>query len=148
MAPLRQLLSFAFLATTVFTSPIELSKRASIDHDAVVGFPQTVPSGTLGSLYLKYKPYLHTVNGCVPYPAVDAEGNTRCALSHPSPVRHSPDKLTQFPQRRSQPHRRLLQRLQHQHRPDLRPRRILQRPLRNHVRVVLAQRRTVGWSGA
>jgi hypothetical protein len=51
--------------------------RASIDSDAVVGFAQTVPSGTTGEVYLAYQPYLKVVNGCVPFPAVDAEGNTK-----------------------------------------------------------------------
>ena len=75
MAPFAQLLSLALLVGTSLASPI--TRRAVIDHDAVVGFPETVPSGTLGQLYLKYKPYLKVVNGCVPFPAVDAEGNTR-----------------------------------------------------------------------
>jgi hypothetical protein len=51
--------------------------RASIDSNAVVGFPQTVPSGTTGKVYLAYQPYLKVVNGCVPFPAVDAQGNTK-----------------------------------------------------------------------
>ncbi|KAE8132859.1 necrosis inducing protein [Aspergillus pseudotamarii] len=54
--------------------------RASIDHDAVVGFDQTVPSGTTGEVYLAYQPHLYVVNGCVPFPAVDAEGNTNAGL--------------------------------------------------------------------
>ncbi|KAE8374208.1 necrosis inducing protein [Aspergillus bertholletiae] len=55
--------------------------RASIDHDAVVGFDQTVPSGTTGDVYLAYQPDLYVVNGCVPFPAVDAEGNTNAGLA-------------------------------------------------------------------
>jgi hypothetical protein len=47
-----------------------------INHDAVVGFAQAVPSGIVGTLMLKYKPYLKVFNGCVPFPAVDAAGNT------------------------------------------------------------------------
>lgn len=54
-----------------------LHKRAIIDHDAVVGFPETVPSGATGDLYEAYQPFLDVVNGCVPFPAVDAEGNTK-----------------------------------------------------------------------
>ncbi|KAK1999966.1 necrosis inducing protein [Colletotrichum falcatum] len=60
-------------------APVE--RRAVIAHDAVVGFPETVPSGVVGALYLKYKPYLYVVNGCVPFPAVDAAGNTGGGLS-------------------------------------------------------------------
>lgn len=75
MAPISRILSLALSVGASLASPIW--KRATIDHDAVVGFPETVPSGTLGSLYLKYKPYLDVVNGCVPFPAVDASGNTK-----------------------------------------------------------------------
>jgi len=61
--------------TPVDTAP--LARRSAINSDAVIGFPQTVPSGALGALYLKYQPFLYTVNGCVPFPAVDAKGNTK-----------------------------------------------------------------------
>ena len=74
MAPLAQYLTLALYSVTSLASPLE--RRAEIDHDTVVGFPETVPSGTLGSLYLKYKPFLKVENGCVPFPAVDASGNT------------------------------------------------------------------------
>ncbi|PKS11769.1 hypothetical protein jhhlp_001062 [Lomentospora prolificans] len=59
--------------------PVE--KRAVIAHDAVVGFSETVPTGTVGELYLKYKPYLKVFNGCVPFPAVAADGDTSGGLS-------------------------------------------------------------------
>lgn len=67
------------LATTLLGthSRAAVLPRASIDHDAVVGFDQTVPSGTTGEVYLAYQPDLYVVNGCVPFPAVDAEGNTK-----------------------------------------------------------------------
>jgi hypothetical protein len=42
-----------------------------------VGFSETVPSGTTGEVYLAYKPHLYVQNGCVPFPAVDASGNTK-----------------------------------------------------------------------
>lgn len=54
-----------------------LIRRESIDHDKVVGFPETVPSGTTGDVYKAYQPLLKVVNGCVPFPAVDAQGNVR-----------------------------------------------------------------------
>lgn len=69
-------LVFGLLAASATAFPTLLSKRAVIAHDAVVGFPQTVPSGTTGTLMLKYKPWLKVFNGCVPFPAVDAAGNT------------------------------------------------------------------------
>jgi hypothetical protein len=68
---------FASAAVAVPTPVGELDARATLSVPDVVGFPQTVPSGSTGSLYLAYKPYLYVANGCVPYPAVDAQGNTR-----------------------------------------------------------------------
>ncbi|KAJ9620458.1 hypothetical protein H2203_007664 [Taxawa tesnikishii (nom. ined.)] len=81
MVPLRSLL--ALLSTTaslVAASPVQ-KRTTVIDHDAVVGFAQTVPSGTEGTLYLKYKPHLYVTNGCVPYPAVDAAGDVSGGLA-------------------------------------------------------------------
>jgi hypothetical protein len=63
-------------ATAVSAFPLNLFGRAVINHDAVVGFPQTIPSGLAGQLYLKYKPYLEVYNGCVPFAAVNAAGDT------------------------------------------------------------------------
>ncbi|KAL4907868.1 hypothetical protein BDW74DRAFT_113138 [Aspergillus multicolor] len=77
------LLRVAFLAATASAVAIpnaNLVSRAVIDHDAVVGFSETVPDSTIGDMYLAYKPYLYVVNGCVPFPAVDAEGNTSGGL--------------------------------------------------------------------
>lgn len=76
MLPLTNYLALALCALTSTSIAAPLERRAVINHDAVVGFPQTVPSGTLGSLYLKYKPFLQVSGGCVPFPAVDASGNT------------------------------------------------------------------------
>ncbi|KAL3481386.1 necrosis inducing protein-domain-containing protein [Aspergillus californicus] len=67
-------------STPTITASAPLSPRDVISHDAVVGFEQTVPSGTVGDLYLAYQPYLYVVNGCVPFPAVDADGNTSGGL--------------------------------------------------------------------
>lgn len=71
------------LTTSVAALPfgLDLSRRAVIAHDAVVGFPQTVPSGIVGTLMLKYKPWLDVYNGCVPFPAVDSAGNTGGGLA-------------------------------------------------------------------
>ncbi|KAJ5652944.1 hypothetical protein N7507_010370 [Penicillium longicatenatum] len=58
-----------------------LSRRGTIASDEIVGFDQTVPSGITGEVYLAYQPYLYVVNGCVPFPAVDADGDTNAGLS-------------------------------------------------------------------
>lgn len=75
MAILQSLLSVAAVAAVATATP--LSPRATIGHDEVVGFAQTVPSGTTGDVYLAYQPLLKVVNGCVPFPAVNAAGDTR-----------------------------------------------------------------------
>lgn len=54
-----------------------LARRGAISSDKVVGFNQTVPSGTTGEVYLAYQPDLYVINGCVPFPAVDKNGNTK-----------------------------------------------------------------------
>ncbi|KAL5594483.1 hypothetical protein BROUX41_001415 [Berkeleyomyces rouxiae] len=59
----------------------DTSNITQISHNDVVSFAETVPKTTLGSLYLKYKPYLHRINGCVPFPAVDAAGQVGGGLS-------------------------------------------------------------------
>lgn len=65
------------LITAALAGPSRLKARADIDHDAVVPFDETVPDTTVGELMLKWKPYLYVVDGCVPFPAVDEDGNTR-----------------------------------------------------------------------
>ncbi|KAL2812710.1 NPP1 domain protein [Aspergillus granulosus] len=67
--------------STTITGTTPLISRDVIGHDAVVGFPETVPDSTLGQLYLAYQPYLYVESGCVPFPAVDAEGNTSGGLA-------------------------------------------------------------------
>lgn len=54
-----------------------LSPRGTIGSDDIVGFSQAVPPGNFGDVYLAYQPHLYVVNGCVPFPAVDANGNTK-----------------------------------------------------------------------
>ena len=85
LASLRRACTWLTLAST-FANGAPLQRRATIDSDAVVGFPQTVPSGVAGNLYLKYKPHLYVANGCVPFPAVDAEGNVRFVSELSQPI--------------------------------------------------------------
>lgn len=72
----RSVLTAALVVTTALCKPTSLKSRAVIDHDAVVGFAEAVPDNSEGDLMLAYKPLLKVFNGCVPYPAVDADGNT------------------------------------------------------------------------
>jgi hypothetical protein len=70
-------LSLPLLVSVALATPTpKLESRAVIASDAVVGFAEKVPSGTVGTVYEAYQPYLYVVNGCVPFPAVDASGNT------------------------------------------------------------------------
>ncbi|KAK7952265.1 uncharacterized protein PG986_007993 [Apiospora aurea] len=71
-------LGLAILARLALADPIQ--QRDPIGNGDIVGLPESVPSGTAGELYLKYKPYLLRDSGCVPYPAVDAQGNTNEGL--------------------------------------------------------------------
>lgn len=57
------------------------AKRSDISSDAVVGFDTTVPDDTEGTLMEAWWPYLYVVDGCVPFPAVDAEGDTKFVFS-------------------------------------------------------------------
>jgi hypothetical protein len=89
----KLLVSVGLLATVgVNASPVE--RRAVISHDAVVGFAETVPSGTVGNVYEAYQPYLKVVNGCVPFPAVDASGNTGYVFLCPCPPMLPPCPLS------------------------------------------------------
>ncbi|PIG88424.1 NPP1 domain protein [Aspergillus arachidicola] len=76
------MLSKPLLLTAALSQLVQggLIRRESIDHDKVVGFPETVPSGAIGDVYKAYQPLLKVVNGCVPFPAVDAQGNTNGGL--------------------------------------------------------------------
>ncbi|KAI0477061.1 NPP1-domain-containing protein [Xylariaceae sp. FL0804] len=75
----RQALALSVAAALgASAAPLESSidARDVIDHDAVVGFAEAGSATTL-----QYKPFLKVVNGCVPFPAVDAEGNTSGGLN-------------------------------------------------------------------
>lgn len=87
-------LALAMGISSVLGAPVSepsLQARSVISHDAVVGFDETVPATTEGNLMLKFKPYLKVFNGCVPFPAVDADGNTRYV---PRPLGPLPQKVS------------------------------------------------------
>jgi len=77
--------SVSLLAATAVNATPLLKSRGVISHNAVAGFPETVPGGTTGDVYEAYQPFLKVVNGCVPFPAVDAAGNTRYVPPKPTP---------------------------------------------------------------
>ncbi|POM59021.1 NPP1-like protein [Phytophthora palmivora] len=57
--------------------PVQPSK---LPYDQVAPFPEVLPTTTENAVALKFKPQLHISNGCHPYPAVDADGNTNGGL--------------------------------------------------------------------
>ncbi|KAE8354332.1 necrosis inducing protein [Aspergillus coremiiformis] len=59
----------------------QLAHGGVIGHDKVAGFPETVPPGIVGDVYKAYQPLLSVTSGCVPFPAVDAQGNTGGGLA-------------------------------------------------------------------
>ncbi|KAJ4396207.1 hypothetical protein N0V93_000426 [Gnomoniopsis smithogilvyi] len=65
---------------TVFAEAAAIHPRGTIASDQIVGFPQTVPSGTTGTVYEVFQPLLHVANGCVPFPGVNAAGDTNAGL--------------------------------------------------------------------
>jgi hypothetical protein len=73
----KSLATLAAIAAVATAAPSRLHRRTDIDADEVVGFSQSVPDNTEGTLMLQYQPYIYVVDGCVPFPAVDAEGDTR-----------------------------------------------------------------------
>ncbi|KAH8671547.1 necrosis inducing protein-domain-containing protein [Xylariales sp. PMI_506] len=71
---------FAFMErANTLSAP--MAKRSDISVDDVVGFATTYPNNTEGELMEKWWPYLYVVDGCVPFPAVDAEGDTSGGLA-------------------------------------------------------------------
>ncbi|KAG4444134.1 hypothetical protein IFR05_000363 [Cadophora sp. M221] len=78
MSFLTSVVYMLFAITAVNGNP--LSRRGTRPTSTIVGLPETVPDTITGQLYQAYQPYLEVLNGCVPYPAVDVDGNTNEGL--------------------------------------------------------------------
>jgi len=63
------------VAAAVTATPLQ--KRDTLPNSVIVGIPQAVPNNITGTLYTTYQPFLDVINGCVPSPAVDVNGNTK-----------------------------------------------------------------------
>ncbi|GMF16200.1 unnamed protein product [Phytophthora lilii] len=68
------------LLTTVLATFASM-QAGVIDHDQVVPFAQPTPTSISQTAAINFKPQLHITNGCHPYPAVDADGNTSGGLN-------------------------------------------------------------------
>ncbi|MCY8242199.1 NPP1 family protein [Bacillus haynesii] len=74
-----------FLALFLFVfSSISIASTANaanvIDHDKVVGFKEVPAVTTTQKAAKRFQPYLKVAHGCVPFPAVDAQGNVSGGL--------------------------------------------------------------------
>lgn len=71
-----------FIIAGVLTCVASLNTYAAvIAHDAVVGFAEQAATTGEQKSALNFRPYLHVVNGCVPFPSVDAAGNVGGGLA-------------------------------------------------------------------
>jgi hypothetical protein len=78
------------VAETSPASPL-MRRTTVLAYDDVVGFDQTVPDTTEGTLYTAYQPYLYVYNGCVPFPAVDEAGDVRSVIELVRPIQWNGD---------------------------------------------------------
>ncbi|TYZ63929.1 hypothetical protein PybrP1_010507 [[Pythium] brassicae (nom. inval.)] len=82
----------AFLLASALAS-IAAVNAAVISHDAVKPFAQPAPTTSAHEAAIKFKPQIHISNGCHPYPAVDAAGNTSGGLKPSGGYsKHAPPK--------------------------------------------------------
>lgn len=132
--PVSALVVSAAIAAPSRTDSSPVAKRSDIASDEVVGFDTTVADDTEGDLMLQWQPYLYVVDGCVPFPAVDAEGNTR-SVKHKAIIESwKCQVLTESSiQWRACTYWRFKRRLLQLDRPNLRSCWHLQRLLRDHV---------------
>lgn len=78
MALLLTFVQLLVAAVAVNASPLSwLLRRGTLPNSQVVGLTEAVPAGITGDVYEAYQPFLEVVNGCVPFPAVDINGNTK-----------------------------------------------------------------------
>jgi hypothetical protein len=75
MAILKSLFQLFVAVTAATATPVQ--RRGTLPNDQIVGLTEVVPNDVTGALYEAYQPYLDVLNGCVPFPAVDVNGNTK-----------------------------------------------------------------------
>ncbi|WP_411350367.1 NPP1 family protein [Paenibacillus sp. WLX2291] len=79
---MSKLLLSTALTAAAFTAvmPVPSAHAAVIDHDKVVGFSEVTPTNDSQKAAKTFQPFLKVYNGSVPFPAVDAQGNTSGGL--------------------------------------------------------------------
>jgi len=69
------------LVLSLLVALVPSAYAAIIPHDQVVGFNEVTPTTTAQIAAKKFQPTLKVTTGCVPFPAVDAQGNTSGGLA-------------------------------------------------------------------
>ncbi|PBP23642.1 hypothetical protein BUE80_DR005297 [Diplocarpon rosae] len=75
MSILSRFVQFLVVTVAVNGSPLERRGVGTLPAHEIVGLPEAVPNNMTGLLYKTYQPFLHVLNGCLPFPAVDINGN-------------------------------------------------------------------------
>lgn len=83
--------SLSLLLVIVTAYACQQFEDAVIPHGELRPLPQMIPDSDIGQLYLRFQPYLYILNGCRPFPAVDAEGNIGYRTPHDRPPSHIKD---------------------------------------------------------
>lgn len=60
---------------------VTVVEAAEINHDQVVGFQEVSPVTVMQQAAKRFQPFLKVYHGCVPFPAVDQQGNTSAGLN-------------------------------------------------------------------
>ncbi|MEK3773596.1 NPP1 family protein [Paenibacillus sp. FSL K6-4396] len=60
---------------------VTVVEAAEINHDQVVGFQEVSPVTVTQQAAKRFQPFLKVYHGCVPFPAVDQQGNTSAGLN-------------------------------------------------------------------
>ncbi|KAF1320263.1 Necrosis-inducing protein, partial [Globisporangium splendens] len=74
------MMKFTYTLLVSALTAVAAVQAGTIDHDQVVPFAEPTPSSISEKAAIKFKPQIHISNGCHPYPAVDAAGNTSGGL--------------------------------------------------------------------
>lgn len=77
---MKKIVFSVLMSFFAFISLVPTVDAAVIDHDKVAGFKEVVPTTISQNAAKRFQPYLKVYSGCVPFPAVDAQGNTSGGL--------------------------------------------------------------------
>ncbi|MFC0214630.1 NPP1 family protein [Paenibacillus chartarius] len=78
---LKAVTRITLIALAASFNLVPAANAAVINHDKIVGFAEVTPTTTTQKAEKLFQPTLKVTNGCVPFPAVDAQGNTSGGLS-------------------------------------------------------------------